>query len=135
MNWEQDIRWQQRLERLEKAFLEFEEANHQKTYSTLERSGLIQTFEFTFELSWKTMQDLLLSRGYIDAKGPRPVIQQAFSDGIVDDGENWLKMLLSRNLIIHTYNEEAAEELKNLIKDMFFPLIKNLSIYLKKAVK
>ncbi len=131
MTTEKDIRWLQRFSHLEKAFLEFERAVKHNNYSTLERSGLIQTFEFTFELAWKTLQDLLLSRGYLDAKGPRPVIEQAFKDGIIGDGEKWIKMLLGRNLITHTYNESTAEELKNLIRDMFFSLILELIIHLR----
>lgn len=120
---DRDIRWLQRFQNLEKAFREFSSACSLEHYSKLERSGLIQTFEYTFELAWKTLQDLLLSRGYEGILGPRPVIEQAFQDGIIKDGETWVKMLLSRNLTVHTYNEKIAEELAGLIKTLYYPLI------------
>ena len=126
MNIAKDIRWHQRFSNLEKAYKEFASANSLLNYSKLERSGLIQTFEFTFELAWKTLQDLLLSRGYQGLNGPRPVIEQCFQDGIIEDGENWLKMLLSRNLSTHSYNEKTAEELLQIIKNIYYPLITQL---------
>lgn len=126
MNIAKDIRWHQRFANLEKAYSEFVNANSLLTYSKLERSGLIQTFEFTFELAWKTLQDLLISRGYQGLNGPRPVIEQCFQDGIIEDGENWLKMLLSRNLSTHSYNEKTAEELLQIIKNIYYPLITQL---------
>lgn len=126
MNTNIDIRWQQRFGNLEKAYQDFAYACSLKTYSKLERSGLIQTFEFTFELIWKTLQDLLLSRGYQGINGPRPVIEQSFQDGIIDDGENWLKMLISRNLTTHSYNEKTAEEMAVMIKTVYFPMISKL---------
>ena len=121
-----DIRWLQRFENLERAFHEFSSACALEHYSKLERSGLIQTFEFTFELAWKTLQDLLVSRGYEGILGPRPVIEQAFQDGIIEEGETWAKMLISRNLTVHTYNEKTAQELAGFIKTIYYPTISKL---------
>ncbi|HXW53407.1 MAG TPA: nucleotidyltransferase substrate binding protein [Myxococcota bacterium] len=131
METEIDNRFKQRLANLERAYAEFDSANSLKTYSKLERSGLIQTFEFTFELAWKTLQDLLISRGYQGLNGPRPVIEQCFQDGIIDDGENWLKMLISRNLTTHSYNEKTAEEIAQNIKTIYYPLISKLMVRLQ----
>src|SRR5579871_224928 len=126
-----NIRWQQRLFNLERAFIDFESASTRSSYTKLERSGLIQTFQFTFELAWKTLQDLLISRGYEGAVGPRPVIEQAFQDRVIIDGENWLKMLISRNLTTHSYNEKTAQEIAANIKDIYYPLIRELIITLR----
>lgn len=122
---EHDIRWRQRLEHFEKAYAELDEACQKETYSKLERGGLIQAFEFTFELAWKTLQDLLQTRGY-DTRGPRPVIEQAFQDGIIEDGETWMKMLRSRNLTTHTYHEQTAQGIADSIKSHYWPLIGQL---------
>lgn len=43
--------------------------------------GLIKAFEYTYELSWKTLQDLLRDKGYNNIAGPKPVIMQSFQDG------------------------------------------------------
>lgn len=121
-----DIRWQQRFQNLEKAYADFSSACGLKSYTKLERSGLIQTFEFTFELAWKTLQDLLVARGYLGAMGPRPVIEQAFQDGIIQDGEEWMKMLISRNSTVHGYDEKIAEQIANAIHSSYFDLLTRL---------
>lgn len=120
-----DLRWQQRLQHFQKAYLELESACQKKTYNKLERGGLIQAFEFTFELAWKTLQDLLIERGY-EIRGPKPTIEQAFQDGLIEDGEAWVKMLLSRNLTTHTYNEDTAEKIAESIKNTYQPLFASL---------
>ena len=125
MTKEHDIRWRQRLDHFEKAFSELEEACQKETYSKLERGGLIQAFEFTFELAWKTLQDVLLARGY-EMRGPKPVIEQAFQDGLIEEGETWMKMLRSRNLTTHTYHEEIAQEIAESIKIHYWPLMQQL---------
>lgn len=128
-----DIRWKQRLQNFEQAFSEFDDACSRKTYSKLERSGLIQTFEFTFELAWKTLQDFLGQRGYINIIGPRPVIEQAFRDGLIHEGETWMKMLESRNLTVHSYDESTAERIATEIRSRYHPLLKDLVKTLKAA--
>lgn len=121
-----DVRCQQRFQNLEKAYAEFASACGLKRYSRLERSGLIQTFECTFELAWKTLQDLLISRGYSGALGPRPVIEQAFQDGIIEDGEDWMKMLISRNSTVHGYDERIAEQIASAIHASYLGLLTRL---------
>lgn len=61
----------------------------QNELSELEQEGLIQRFEYTHELAWKTLQDLFKEKGYEDAVGPNPVLKRAFSDGFITDGEGW----------------------------------------------
>ena len=69
-----DVRWRQRFSNYKLALQHLEEAAAIASPSPLERSGLIQAFEMTFELAWKTLQDLLFARGYPDISGPRPVL-------------------------------------------------------------
>ena len=59
-----DLRWQQRLQNFTKAISQLEDACQLETYTDLERAGLVQIFEFTFELAWKTLKDLLQYEGY-----------------------------------------------------------------------
>ena len=122
-------RWKQRFQNLEKAFTRLQEGLAIPQPNEVEKQGIIQSFEFTFELAWKTMQDLLLERGYVGTVGPRPVIEQAFKDGIILDGETWMKMLMARNLTVHSYNEKTAEEIASKIRAAYFPL---LSTFLEK---
>ena len=98
----------------------------QPTLNKLEEQGLIKAFEYTFELAWKTLQDLLKHKGYTDIIGPKPVIQQSFQDGIISDGTGWLRMQKSRNLTSHTYNEDTAELIVNDIRNEYFNFLQEL---------
>lgn len=101
------IRWKQRFENFEKVFKELKEATEKSKLNKLERSGLVQTFEFTFELAWKTLKDYLESEG-ITAQSPRETIQQAFKSSYISDGDLWIDALEKRNLLSHTYSEELS---------------------------
>lgn len=101
-----EIRWQQRFENLEKAYCQLESAVKTiERLSDLEKEGLIQRFEYTFELAWKTLKDYLESQEVI-TNFPREVIKTAFLYNMIEDGEVWMDMLEQRNLMAHTYNEE-----------------------------
>lgn len=102
-----DIRWKQRLTNFEKALAQFEEAVALNSQDRLAQEGLIQRFEYTFELAWKCLQDLLQERGFAEIRGPKPVLQQAFQDGLVQDGVLWMEMLRARNETAHLYDEKT----------------------------
>ena len=85
---EENERWKERFKSYSKALSQLESALQQKRFSVLEKDGVIKRFEFTFELAWKTLQDKLYDEGYLTTKGPKPVIKQAFSNGMITDGQD-----------------------------------------------
>jgi nucleotidyltransferase substrate binding protein (TIGR01987 family) len=105
-----------------------------KKLNEMEEQGLIKAFEYTYELSWKTLQDLLREKGYPDIAGPKPVIEQSFQDGYIADGEGWMRMHVSRNLTSHTYDEETAAEIILKIRESYFDLLKALHARLEKEI-
>ena len=121
-----DIRWIQRFSNFTKAFQQLSKFIERSDLNELEKQGLIKAFEYTYELAWKTLQDLLKDKGYKDIVGPKPVIEQSFQDGYITDGEAWLRMHNSRNLTSHTYNEETAEEIVDKIMVEYFNLLDQL---------
>lgn len=121
-----DIRWLQRFSNFNKALSQLEKFKNKESLNELEEQGLIKAFEYTFELAWKTLQDLLREKGYEDITGPKPVIDQCFLDGYIIDGEGWVKMQKSRNLTSHTYNEETADEIASAVLSLYYPLFKDL---------
>ncbi len=94
----------------------------QDSYSELELAGLIQMFEFTFELAWKTMKDLLTHEGFV-VNSPREAIRVALSAGLISEGAIWMEALESRNRFTHAYDAKAAEEAQNLIKSSYLPML------------
>ncbi len=120
-----DIRWKQRFENFQKAFLFLKNSVQQKNYTPLEASGLVKAFEFTFELAWKTLKDFLEANG-VDTKTPREVIKQAFSSDIIKDGHTWMIMLEKRNELSHTYDESEANKAVNIIKEHYYRAIEQV---------
>jgi nucleotidyltransferase substrate binding protein (TIGR01987 family) len=126
---EQDIRWEQRFSNYRKALAKLEEGIKTlqlEELNELEKEGLIQRFEYTYELAWKTLQDLLKFKGYLDIAGPNPTLQQAFQDGYIQDGNVWKNMKKSRDLSTHTYDEETAENIYESIRNWYFDAFKAL---------
>ncbi|MEI8301548.1 MAG: HI0074 family nucleotidyltransferase substrate-binding subunit [Chlamydiota bacterium] len=119
------IRWQQRLINLRKAFSLLTQAVSQNEYNELEKAGLIQQFEFCFELSWKTLKDYLGNEG-VSVDTPRDVIKQAFSMNLLSDVNIWIDALEKRNLLSHAYEKETALLVISLIKEKYFLAVKHL---------
>ena len=102
-------RWYYRFDNFHRAFSLLCEALEQDTPLTqLEMEGVIQRFEYTMELAWKTMKDYLESENVVlDQVTPRTVIRQAFEAGIIQRGETLQKALDARNRMSHTYSFET----------------------------
>ena len=114
-----NIRWKQRFQNYEKAFKFLKEAVVKTNLSNLEKAGVIQIYEFTFELAWKTIKDYLEEKEVL-VKFPKDTIKEAFKYEIIDDGDLWIDMLEKRNLMAHTYNETNAELAYKLITEHYF---------------
>jgi len=115
-----DIRWKQRFSNYQKAlsfltkFIEHGELNE------FEEQGLIQAFEYTYELAWTTIKDFLELQGHQNIAGSRDAFRIAFNIGIINDGETWMRMLQSRNKTSHTYNEEVAKEIISAVYSFYY---------------
>ena len=114
-----EIRWQQRYQNLHRAFQQLQKGVNLAAPNEIEIQGIIQSFEFTFELAWKTLKDYLESQG-VEGVFPREVLKQAFHHGLLEDGEIWLEMLSKRNLFAHTYDESLAMEAFRLISEKYY---------------
>lgn len=127
------LRSKQRLENYKKAFKLLEKYSRQKTLNELEEQGLVQAFEYTYELAWKTLQDILHEKGLTDVTGPRPVIEQSFRDGLIQNGEAWMRMFKDRNLTTHTYNLQIMREILANVRKEYLDLFRELHNRLEKA--
>lgn len=120
-------RYEERKQELLSATERLKEALQEKE-NEIVIDGTLHRFEFTFELAWKTMKDYLEYSGIIDGIGsPREIIKTAFANGIIDDGENWIKMMLARNSLSHLYDEEKSREIYIEIKEVYINLFEDLN--------
>jgi len=125
----QDIRWIQRFNHFIKAFAQLKEAvelSQQRKLSKLEEQGLIQAFEYTYELAWNVLKDYLESQGETEIHGSRDAIRLAFRRGLIADGDTWMEMIRDRINSTHTYNEEMARKVAANVINLYFPEFEKL---------
>jgi len=129
----EEIRWEQRFENFQQSIRNLEETINcvqQEGLNKIYTMALIQAFEISFELAWKTMKDYLEFDG-IKTTTPREVIKSAFSNEVIADGQVWIDMLEARNKTSHTYQEPLARQLANDIMEAYMPLFTMLEKFLQ----
>ncbi|MCK9288528.1 MAG: nucleotidyltransferase substrate binding protein [Sphaerochaetaceae bacterium] len=129
MEAQQDIRWIQRLSNYSRALNQLEAAVHlakQRPLSALEQQGIIQSFEYTHELSWNVLRDYLKDQGTQQLYGSKDTVREAFSVGLIREGETWMEMIRDRNHSSHTYNMEIATAIVSRIINSYIHVFEEL---------
>ena len=115
-----DIRWIQRFSNFSQAVGQLSRFVKKENLNELERQGLIQSFEYNYELAWNTIKDFYEYQGETDIHGSRDAFRLAFKRGLIENGEVWMDMIKSRALTTHTYNEDTAKSIADLILKQYF---------------
>lgn len=123
-------RWQFRLDNFSRAYFllraGIDELSEGKV-SQLEREGIIQRFEYTWELAWKTLSDFIAFEGIVVSPvTPRAVIRAAFEAGVISRGSDWMSALDDRNKMSHTYNFKVFEAVIEQIQSSYLSLFGEL---------
>ena len=111
----------QALDRLQEALSDSASSN-----STVMRDGVIQRFEFTAELAWKSCREILLDEGFVNIDSPKAVMRQALASGLIADGDGWFSLLQARNITSHMYSEDQAAAIYQSIRQTYLPLFLSL---------
>lgn len=117
-----DIRWKQRFSNYQRAERQLADAvklSRERPLTQLEQQGLIKAFEFTQELAWNVMKDYFEYQGNTSITGSRDALREAFSKGLIEDGEGWMDTIRSRNRSAHTYDEGTARQLVQTIAERY----------------
>ncbi|OGX11180.1 MAG: hypothetical protein A2351_02925 [Omnitrophica bacterium RIFOXYB12_FULL_50_7] len=110
------------LEKLGKALASLKEGAEQAA-DDLSKDGVIQRFEFTFELLWKTLRIFLEEVKGIQVRNPKDSLKAAFKEGLIDDEKVFLNMLEDRNRSSHIYNKEESQEIFKRVKSDYLPAV------------
>lgn len=124
-----DIRWIQRFANFKKALLKLQEAVEEfqtEGMNDIEKEGMIQRFEYTYELAWNTIKDFYENQGEVGIQGSKDAFRMAFGRGLIHSGEMWMKMIESRKLTVHTYDEKTVNSVANIIAEEYFDLFIDL---------
>ena len=120
-----DIRWRQRFQSFGLAFARLADAADlaaRRKLTDLEQQGLIQAFEFTHELAWKTLKDFLEAHGNTTPLyGSKDATREGFAQGLIADGNVWMDMIAARNATSHTYNQKTADQISAAVLSDFLP--------------
>ena len=125
-----DIRWKQRFNNYIKAFqtlVAAVELARTRELSELEQQGLIQSFEFTHELAWNVLKDYLEEKGITGLIGSKDATRAAFKAGLIEQGEDWMKMIEDRNRTSHTYDPHVAQAVVENILERFYPAFEKMA--------
>jgi len=135
-----EIRWIYRLQNYKKALTTLEgdiDLANTKILSDIEKRGLIQAFEYTYELAWNVIKDFYYYNGIVDIQGSRDAFKIAFNKGLVSS-DVLIKSIRSRQLTVHTYDEEVVEDIfDKIINEYYFAfkeLLQNLEVQAKKCM-
>lgn len=99
------------------------------------RDSLIQRFEFTYELTHKTLREFMKYLGVtLDNSFPRTIFKKAYVNNLISSEEIWINLLEDRNCTSHIYNENLASEVAERIVKDYVPAIEELVEKLKKLL-
>lgn len=125
----------EKLNDYRRASTRLNEATKIKAESDIVFDGVIQRFEFTFELSWKLMKMFLEYTGITEIKSPRATIREAFTYGLIEDAEQWIDMMIDRNKTSHLYDEGEAKLIYEKVKSQYNCLLLNLYEKLEREIE
>jgi len=91
----------------------------------LGKDGVIQRFEFTFELMWKFFKIYLFEDG-VNCNSPRDCLSKAFKYGLIHNEQIFLDMLADRNSSTHIYSREESEAIYSRIKNDYLYELKKI---------
>lgn len=106
----------ERVEQLGRALDRLREALAEPSPTELMIDGIIQRFEFVFELYWKTFKAIVEHEGF-RANSPRDSIRKAFAAGLIEDEAAWIELLEARNLTAHIYDEATARRIHDRVRE------------------
>jgi nucleotidyltransferase substrate binding protein (TIGR01987 family) len=128
---DQDIRWKQRFQNYAKAVGQLTKFLEKGELNELEAQGLVQCFEYTYELAWNTIKDFFEAQGETDILGSRDAFRLAFRRGLIEDGDTWMEMIKSRQRTSHTYDEATVAAITLSIRTAYAEQFRRLKARLE----
>ncbi len=118
------------LQELEKAVNRFEEVLSLEKNDVVRDSAILR-FEFTLDLSWKTVKAFLEEHEGVLCHSPKDCFRKAFQEGTIDYDDFWIELIDIRNELAHTYNDALSQS----VYDQFPKALQHFKILLQKLIK
>lgn len=99
------------------------------------RDSLIQRFEFTYELTHKTLKEFMKYLGIsLDNSFPRTIYKKAYVNNLISDDKLRINLLEDGNLTSHIYNEDMSTDIADRIAHKYVDAIEELINNLEKIL-
>ncbi len=121
------------FEYFEKALARLKEALAENE-SSFVRDSIVQRFELTFEMAWKTLFRFLADKGESMAFKAFAVLPVAFEAHLITDADQWDQMREYRNDTSHEYNEAKAIEIAGFVRTQAVHAFDELAASLGKQI-
>lgn len=132
MESKKDIRWIQRLANFSKALRQLQKFVSKEHLNEMEEQGLIKSFEYTYELAWNVIKDFYEEQGETGIQGSKDAVRLAYKRGLLLNAEDWMEMIESRKLTVHTNDEKTAAAISSIIKKKYLSIFLSLHDTLEK---
>ena len=124
------------LKKLQRQILLFEKANNslqkvfveQENFSELEKDWVIQRFEYTIEISWKTLKKVLEYEQLNFTPAPKEIIRESYKLDYINSLELWDEFLDIRNQMSHVYSDYYSKDNFDFIKLNCWEITKTIEI-------
>ena len=127
----------QKFDNFLKSFRVLKNSNRELASSDeIYRTGVIGQFSLTFELLWKTLQEVMRAHAIAEAENgsPREILKAGFKYNFLDDESTWLNMVRDRNSAAHVYDEEAFNAVLARIYDVYLAELEKFSNIMREKI-
>lgn len=105
------------------------ELMQERPLTDLEKEGVVQRFEYTWELAWKLLKDFLESEGVVFERiTPLSVLRAALAARLIQGEDAWRRALDARNEMSHVYRFELFERVVGEIQAEYLTLFDDLHL-------
>ena len=121
---------------LKKAYIKLKEVSDiYDGQNDIIRDSLIQRFEFTYELTHKTLKEFMKYLGVtLENSFPRTIFKKAYVNNLISNDKTWINLLEDRNSTSHIYSEDMAKEIADRIISDYVSAIGELIDNLEKLL-
>lgn len=92
------------LKTLENAIIASQKIENKENFEFF-RDSVIQRFEYTLEIAWKTLKKTLEEIEWIECNSPKSCLKEWFNNEYINNLEIWFAMIDARNSTSHNYEE------------------------------
>lgn len=126
---------EKKFDNLQRALKKLKQFQLEYQGKEIEQAGILQAFEFTYEVFWQFFKICAEESGKTNVLGPRDAFKFAFTNGLIDSETLWLNMIPQRNDTVHSYNSLVSDRVFTAVNNDFVSAFERSEICIKEKLK